>query len=143
MLTGGKLGFVFRTSEAVTLDLPKRWSPVMRQATSGLQGVADRAGEGFQVFPRVGTGGVLLIGDQVAPVLTGVDILSNQPAHQRLGSLTLGGVIAAALVLALDDPIHPVGVQGYEVRKVAVFRVIGQNVWMRSGVSPSACPSCP
>ncbi len=29
VLTGGKLGFVFRTSEAVTLDLPKRWTPVM------------------------------------------------------------------------------------------------------------------
>ena len=30
MLTDGKLGFVFITGEAVTLDLPQRWSPVMR-----------------------------------------------------------------------------------------------------------------
>lgn len=29
-LTDGRLGFVFITSEAVTLDLPQRWSPVMR-----------------------------------------------------------------------------------------------------------------
>lgn len=30
MLTDGRLGFVFVTGEAVTLDLPQRWSPVMR-----------------------------------------------------------------------------------------------------------------
>ena len=30
MLTDGRLGFVFITGEAVTLDLPQRWSPVMR-----------------------------------------------------------------------------------------------------------------
>ena len=69
----------------------------------------------------------MLVGDQIAPVLTGVGILSHQPAHQRLGRLTLGlhpGVIAAALVLAFDDPMHPVGVQGYEVGEVAVFRVV-------------------
>ncbi len=29
-LTDGRLGFVFITSEAVTLVLPQRWSPVMR-----------------------------------------------------------------------------------------------------------------
>lgn len=29
MLTDGRLGFVFLTGEAVTLDLPQRWSPVM------------------------------------------------------------------------------------------------------------------
>jgi len=29
-LTDGRLGFVFVTGEAVTLDLPQRWSPVMR-----------------------------------------------------------------------------------------------------------------
>lgn len=29
MLTDGRLGFVFITGEAVTLDLPQRWSPVM------------------------------------------------------------------------------------------------------------------
>lgn len=27
MLTGGRLGFVFITGEAVTLDLSRRWSP--------------------------------------------------------------------------------------------------------------------
>jgi hypothetical protein len=30
MLTDGRLEFVFITGEAVTLDLPQRWSPVMR-----------------------------------------------------------------------------------------------------------------
>jgi hypothetical protein len=30
MLTDGRLGFVFITGEAVTLNLPQRWSPVMR-----------------------------------------------------------------------------------------------------------------
>lgn len=30
MLTDGRLGFVFITGEAVTLDLPQRWSLVMR-----------------------------------------------------------------------------------------------------------------
>lgn len=30
MLTDGRLGFVFVTGEAVTLNLPQRWSPVMR-----------------------------------------------------------------------------------------------------------------
>lgn len=30
MLTDGRLGFVFLTGEAVTLDLPQRWSPVPR-----------------------------------------------------------------------------------------------------------------
>lgn len=30
MLTDGRLGFVFITGEAVTLDLPQRWNPVMR-----------------------------------------------------------------------------------------------------------------
>ncbi|WP_236659443.1 hypothetical protein [Corynebacterium amycolatum] len=30
MLTDGRLGFVFITGEAVTLDLPQHWSPVMR-----------------------------------------------------------------------------------------------------------------
>lgn len=30
MLTDGRLGFLFITGEAVTLDLPQRWSPVMR-----------------------------------------------------------------------------------------------------------------
>ena len=30
MLTDGRLGFVFITGEAVTLDLPQRWRPVMR-----------------------------------------------------------------------------------------------------------------
>ena len=30
MLTDGRLGFVFITGEAVTLDFPQRWSPVMR-----------------------------------------------------------------------------------------------------------------
>ncbi len=30
MLTDGRLGFVFITGETVTLDLPQRWSPVMR-----------------------------------------------------------------------------------------------------------------
>lgn len=38
MLTDGRLGFVFITGEAVTLDLPQRWSPVMRPgelATTG------------------------------------------------------------------------------------------------------------
>ena len=37
-LTDGRLGFVFITSEAGTLDLPQRWSPVMRPvelATTG------------------------------------------------------------------------------------------------------------
>lgn len=29
-LTDGRLGFVFITGEVVTLDLPQRWSPVMR-----------------------------------------------------------------------------------------------------------------
>ncbi len=29
-LTDGRLGFVFITGEAVTLDLPQRWSPMMR-----------------------------------------------------------------------------------------------------------------
>lgn len=41
-----------------------------------LQGVVDRASEGFQVFPRVSTGCVLLVGDQTAPMLIGVGILS-------------------------------------------------------------------
>ena len=38
MLSDGRLGFVFITGEAVTLDLPQRWSPVMRPgelATTG------------------------------------------------------------------------------------------------------------
>lgn len=30
MLTDGRLGFVFITGEAVTLDLPHRWSPLLR-----------------------------------------------------------------------------------------------------------------
>ena len=30
MLTDGRIGFVLLTSEAVTLDLPQPWSPVMR-----------------------------------------------------------------------------------------------------------------
>lgn len=30
MLTDGRVGFAFVTDEAVTLDLPQRWSPVMR-----------------------------------------------------------------------------------------------------------------
>ncbi|MDK8451510.1 zinc ribbon domain-containing protein [Corynebacterium mastitidis] len=30
MLTDGRLGFVFITGEAVTLELPQRWSPVLR-----------------------------------------------------------------------------------------------------------------
>ncbi|BDY02663.1 MAG: zinc ribbon domain-containing protein [Cutibacterium avidum] len=30
MLADGRLGFVFITGEAVTLDLPQRWSPVLR-----------------------------------------------------------------------------------------------------------------
>ncbi len=29
VLTDGRLGFVFITGEAATLDLPQRWSPVM------------------------------------------------------------------------------------------------------------------
>lgn len=38
MLPDGRLGFVFRTGDAVTLDLPQRWSPVLRSgefATAG------------------------------------------------------------------------------------------------------------
>lgn len=38
MLADGRLGFVFVTGEAVTLDLPQRWSPVMRAGELATRG---------------------------------------------------------------------------------------------------------
>ncbi len=45
MLTDGRLGFVFITGEAVTLDLPQRWSPVMRPGELATTSATDRLAE--------------------------------------------------------------------------------------------------
>lgn len=45
MLTDGRLGFVVITGEAVTLDLPQRWSPVMRAGELATTSASDRLAE--------------------------------------------------------------------------------------------------
>ena len=80
----------------------------------------------LEIRPRFRSFDVLLVGNQVPPTLACVGIVSDDSAHQRLGSLAFSlnlGVVSALFALAFDDPVHPVGVLGYEVWEVAVSRV--------------------
>ncbi|KQB84990.1 hypothetical protein Cocul_00123 [Corynebacterium oculi] len=128
MLTGRRSGFILISGETITQDFRNAGFQCCDPVSSRpLQSIAYRLSKVLEIIPQIRPGNIILVGNQVAPLLTCVGIFSNEPPHKSFSRLSLSlhlGVIASPLRFTFNNPMHTTSIQSNKVREVAILEIL-------------------